>query len=340
MLYLSTVEGVFSLDPDSGASTRLGPDGASTEALAVAGEVIVAALTPDYGLPMRRPLRPAGHGGAVRSSDGGRTWQPVAGALAQAPVTALAAAGDTLWAGTDPAEVFVSHDGGQQWMGGQSLRTLPGYAEWAYPLPPHTPHVMTIVPHPVQPDVVYAGIEVGGIIRSDDGGQSWRVIGVQPGAAVHPDIHGLAICTAQPHVLYAATPQGIFYSEDGGERWEQRIEGLEPLYCRPVAVHPRQPECAVTVATYGASGFFGIAAERTGGQVFWTEDGGRHWQAAHGLPAALQPTPALVAEPSHPGRLWLPLFSGQIFTSDDAGQTWREVARGLPPILRLVARAR
>jgi photosystem II stability/assembly factor-like uncharacterized protein len=203
---------------------------------------------------------------------------------------------------------------------------------------------MLIQPHPAQSNVVYAGIEVGGIVHSDDGAGTWRVIGdsrdssTTPTTAVHPDIHGLAICPAAPQVIYAATPQGVFYSSDGGERWQQRIEGLEPLYCRPIAVHQQDPEVAVVVATHGASGFFGIPAERTGGAIFRTDDAGQSWHQIHeGVPEPLQPTPAIASDPHRPGRFYLPLFSGEILTTDDAGLTWRELAHGLPPILRAVA---
>ncbi|HEX2034370.1 MAG TPA: hypothetical protein VHS99_09315 [Chloroflexota bacterium] len=344
MLYLSTTRGVYRVDPQSGATEHLGPAETSTEALAVNGEVLVAAVTPDYGLPMRTPLRPASRQGILRSEDGGASWQPVSDGLAGEQVTALLAVPDRgsggrtpgrLVAGTDPAELLVSLDGGQTWARGQSLREMPGYAEWSYPLPPHTPHIMVIVPHPVQADTIYAGIEVGGIVRSEDGGATWRVIGNHPQAAVHPDIHGLAICDAAPEVVYASSPQGVFVSADAGERWEQRIEGLEPLYCRPLVVHPQDPDVAAVVATNGASGFFGIPAERTGGSVFRTTDRGRTWQrVTDGLPAPLAPTPAMVADAAHPGRFYLPLFSGQVYLSEDAGASWRELAGGLPPILR------
>jgi photosystem II stability/assembly factor-like uncharacterized protein len=343
MLYLSTTQGIVRIDPETGQVARLGPDGVSTEALAVAGDVILAAVTPDYGLPMRQPLRPAGRRGMLRSADGGRTWSPVAGPLAGQQITALAAASagtataPRCLAGTDPAELFVSTDGGVSWEQGQSLREMPGYERWSYPLPPHTPHVMAIVPHPVEPDVIYAGIEVGGIVRTRDGGRTWQVIGDRPGAAVHPDIHGLAICPAAPSVIYAATPQGVYYSSDGGERWERRIDGLDPLYCRPIVTHQEEPDVAVVVVTHGASGFFGIAPERTGGAVFRTEDAGRTWSpVSRGLPAVLQPTPAIAPDPRRPGRFYLPLFSGDVYVTDDGGATWQELARGLPPILRAV----
>lgn len=349
MLYLSTTEGVFRVNPDNGPDSKrvaqLGPAATSTEALAVSGEVLVAAVTPDYGVPMRNPLKPAGRRGMVRSPDGGQTWTPVqdgAGvAIGQEPVTALAASEEMIIAGTDPAELLASHNGGQTWTRGQSLREMPGYDRWSYPLAPHTPHVMVIVPHPAEANTIYAGIEVGGIVRSDDHGQTWRVVGDRgdgAGESVHPDIHGLAICPAAPAVMYASTPQGMFYSEDGGERWQRRIEGLDPLYCRPVVVHQQEPAVAVVVATHGASGFFGMPAERTGGAVLRTEDAGRTWRrVAEGLPSFLAPTASMSADPNTPGRFFLPLFSGEVYVTEDGGIRWQELATGLPPILRTVA---
>jgi len=353
MLYLGTTQGVFRLNPDTGVVARFGPLDTSVESLAVAGDTIVVAVTPDYGLPIRRPLNPTSHAGAVRSTDTGRTWSPIPD-LASHQITALAASsrplsvsergrGDEVspplvFAGTDPAEILVSRDGGATWTQGQSLREMPGYDEWAYPLPPHTPHVMLFAPHPSRPETVYGGVEVGGIVRSDDGGQHWRVIGAQPGAAVHPDIHGLAICPAAPEVIYCATPQGVYVSDDGGKTWQQRIDGLDPLYCRPIAVHQQDPDVAVVVATNGASGFFGIPAERTGGGIFRTEDRGRSWHhVVDGLPDPLAPAPSIAADAATPGRFYLPLFSGDVFVIDDAGHTWHELARGLPPILRIVS---
>jgi photosystem II stability/assembly factor-like uncharacterized protein len=164
------------------------------------------------------------------------------------------------------------------------------------------------------------------------------VVGDRRGAAVHPDIHGLAIAPSDPAVVYAATPQGVFYSSDGGEAWEQRINGLEPLYCRPIVVHQQDPNVAVVVATHGASGFFGIPSERTGGAVFRTDDAGHTWRhVTAGLPAPLAPTPAMVADSRTRGRYYLPLFSGDVYVTDDGGAAWQELARGLPPILRAVA---
>jgi photosystem II stability/assembly factor-like uncharacterized protein len=92
------------------------------------------------------------------------------------------------------------------------------------------------------------------------------------------------------------------------------------------------------VCTHGASGFFGIPADRTGGMVCATTDGGKSWRrVTRGVPDPLQPTPSMVADPAREGRFYLPLFSGQLLVSDDGGDSWQSLAAALPPILRAVA---
>ena len=87
---------------------------------------------------MRQPLRPVTERGIVRSDDAGRTWAVANAGLSAGQVSAMAAAADggRFFAGTDPAAVFVSDDGAQSWREPGSLRTVPGYDQWRYPLPP------------------------------------------------------------------------------------------------------------------------------------------------------------------------------------------------------------
>jgi photosystem II stability/assembly factor-like uncharacterized protein len=197
---------------------------------------------------------------------------------------------------------------------------------------------MDILPHPTREAVLYAGIEVGGLVMSADRGCNWAPIGATvPDQAIHPDVHGLAVCAASPHVMYAATPDGVYVSETAGATWESRSHRLDPLYCRPIVVHPADPDVAVTVATHGAPGFFGRDAARTGARVFRTVDRGHTWAPVAGVPDAFQPTPGLVADRDVPGRFFMATFSGEVYASDDDGATWRVHAEGLPATFRMIA---
>ena len=64
-IYCGTTEGVAKVDSVTGLVSRLGP-AQSVESLAVSKGCICAAVTPDYGLPMRKPLGPHHGRGIVR----------------------------------------------------------------------------------------------------------------------------------------------------------------------------------------------------------------------------------------------------------------------------------
>ena len=190
---------------------------------------------------------------------------------------------------------------------------------------------MWFAAHPGDRERLLVGIEVGGLLLPTDGGHTWSQIG----EGLHPDIHGLAIAPSNPEVVWAATPQGLYRSTDGGQRFAHRSEGLPHLYARPVAVDPQDARVAYTVVTYGARGFFGIPADETGGIVCRTTDAGQSWHPiAQGLAYPLPSAPALATDPQTPGRLYLGTMAGTVYASPDRGEKWTVLAEGLPAILR------
>ena len=194
---------------------------------------ICAAVTPDYGLPMRTPLGPEHESGVIRSVDGGRSWSVANEGLTSRQVTALASSADgtTFYAGTDPAAVHVSDGAGGPWVEPGTLQNIPGYDSWTYPLPPHTPHVMWFAAHPQDRSRLLAGIEVGGLVRTADGGRSWSLVG----EGINPDIHGSG---------YRASAAGGGLGRNTGRHLSQR-ERRHALPCvqrrPPTPVRP--PDC-------------------------------------------------------------------------------------------------
>ena len=89
-------------------------------------------------------------------------------------------------------------------------------------------HVRDLRMAPHDPRCLYAGIEVGGVVRSRDGGASWQQL---PGT--HDDIHCISLSTARPQTVYVATARGPYRSADEGQHWELINHGLQ----RPYALH-------------------------------------------------------------------------------------------------------
>ena len=176
--------------------------------------------------------------GVRRSQDGGRSW--VASELPVPSVFSLAvsAADGSVYAGTEPSRLFRSDDRGESWRALDALLELPSRPTWSFPPRPWTSHVRWIAPSPHDADLLLVGIELGGLMRSTDGGASWQ--DHRPGA--QRDVHSLAWHPKVPGRAYEAGGGGAAFSADAGESWHPADDGRDRHYTWSVAVDPDDPE--------------------------------------------------------------------------------------------------
>jgi photosystem II stability/assembly factor-like uncharacterized protein len=254
-------------------------------------------------------------GGVRRTNDGGRTW--VDCALPEAGVFSLAvsAADGTVYAGTEPSRLFRSDDRGESWRELDGLLELPSRPTWSFPPRPWTSHVRWIAPSPHDADLILVGIELGGLMRSTDGGESWQ--DHRPGA--QPDVHSLAWHPRERGRAYEAGGGGAAFSEDAGETWHSADDGRDRNYTWSVAVDPDDPELWYVSASTGP---FAAHGGRDPQARIYRRRAGEPWRAlGDGLPEPLPAMPyALVATD---GRLFAGLADGQIWESEDRGDSWR-----------------
>lgn len=256
-------------------------------------------------------------GGVRRSVDGGRSWTdcelPEQGVFS----LAVSAADGTVYAGTEPSRLFRSDNRGESWRELEALLELPSQPRWSFPPRPWTSHVRWIAPSPHDADVLLVGIELGGLMRSGDGGLSWE--DHRPGAQL--DVHSLAWHLHAPGRAYEAGGGGAAFSTDAGETWQRADEGRDRHYCWSVAVDSDDPECWYVSASTGP-----LAAHGRGDPEarIYRRRGGQPWQPlAGGLPEPLPAMPyALVAID---GRLFAGLANGELWQSGDRGDTWTAV---------------
>lgn len=176
-------------------------------------------------------------GGLYRSVDGGQSWHSSDEGLRHRYIRTIVfnpRSPQTVYVGTEPAAMFRSDDGGSTWRELERIQDLPGADDWFLPYSPRRGAMRSIVVVASAPEVVYGGIEQGGVILSRDGGESWQLLG----GGVHPDVHQLAISPANPSHLFAATGGGLYRSDDGGRSWIRLIE----RYTRAVWLDPSNPE--------------------------------------------------------------------------------------------------
>ena len=302
-LYAATGDGIVRLDEAGEAWTvELALSGSGAQCLAV------DSVDPDT---VYAGLR---EGGVRRSVDGGRSW--VECGLPEPGVFSLAvsAADGAVYAGTEPSRLFRSEDQGESWRELEALLELPSRPSWSFPPRPWTSHVRWIAPSPLDPDLLLVGIELGGLMRSTDGGQSWQ--DHRPGA--QPDVHSLAWHPHAPGRAYEAGGGGTALSTDAGETWQPVDEGRDRHYAWSVTVDPDDADCWYVSASTGP---FAAHGRRDPQARIYRQRDGQPWQSlAGGLPEPLPAMPyALLATD---GRLFAGLADGQLWESRDRGDTW------------------
>jgi photosystem II stability/assembly factor-like uncharacterized protein len=162
-LYAATGDGIARLDESGDAWTvKLFLFGSGAQCLAV---------DPDDRDVVYAGLR---EGGVRRTVDAGRRW--VDCALPEPGVFSLAvsAVDGAVYAGTEPSRLFRTDDRGGSWRELDALLELPSRPSWSFPPRPWTSHVRWIAPSQHDADLLLVGIELGGLMRSSDGGESWQ----------------------------------------------------------------------------------------------------------------------------------------------------------------------
>jgi photosystem II stability/assembly factor-like uncharacterized protein len=266
-------------------------------------------------------------GGVRKTTNGGRTWAASGLEGEQVFSVAVSAADGAVYAGTEPSALHRSDDGGASWRELESLLELPSQPTWSFPPRPWTSHVRWIAPSPHEAGTILAGIELGGLMRSTDGGETWQ--DHRPGA--QRDVHSLAWHPRAEGRAYEAGGGGAAFTEDGGDTWKAADEGRDRHYTWSVAVDPEDPELWYVSASSGPFAAHGRGDPQA--HVYRRRNGG--WDVlAGGLPDPLPSMPyALVATGD---RLFAGLANGELWESRDRGDNWKECEVKLPRLVALV----
>jgi photosystem II stability/assembly factor-like uncharacterized protein len=212
--------------------------------------------------------------GIFCSEDLGQSWFEASQGLHQRHVRWMSYhpdISDFELAGTEPAGVFVSRNGGENWQGCPEVEALRDQHDWFLPYSPEAGCVRGFAHHG---DRVYGAVEVGGLLRSENGGEQWRLVGGSSGnpamgqpasGRLHADVHSVYVHPHSKDDVLAATGGGLFRSQNGGESWAH----LYRCYCRAAWWDPADPDHIV----------FGPAhSVDRGGRIEESHDGGQSWE--------------------------------------------------------------
>jgi photosystem II stability/assembly factor-like uncharacterized protein len=282
-------------------------------------------------------------GGFYFSGDGGLTWEKRADGITINQVFCVGYAhhGDkvALYAGTEPASMFRSDDYGKSWIEQPGVKETKGRDKWSFPSPPHQAHVKTMTMDPRDPNVIYAGVEQGDLLKTTEAGATWQVLDdySKPTDWTYRDIHLVVVHPENSAELYMTTGMGLYRSNDAGATWTLIVDNSFSI---------GYPDHLIVSPSDGNTMFMAGAGENPGtwresksarGTIARSKDRGVTWSdASKGLPADRRPNIEAMSLAAYKGgfTLFVGDTDGIVYASEDGAETWTRIAGGLAPVTK------
>ncbi|MEU8540434.1 exo-alpha-sialidase [Streptomyces sp. NPDC048717] len=248
---------------------------------------------------------------------------------------------DVVYAGTEPAALFRSADGGESfelvrplWEHPTRDRWMPGGGGEA---------VHTVVTDARDADTVTVAVSAAGVFRTRDGGASWVPANRGVSAVFLPDpdpefgqcVHKVAQDAGDLDRLYLQNHWGVFRSDDGGGSWTDIGGGLPSDFGFAVVAHPHRPDTAY-VFPINADTDRVPAGRRC--RVYRTSDAGATWEPlTRGLPGGdhygTVLRDAMCTDGGEPAGVYFGNRNGEVYGSADDGDSWELLVEHLPDVL-------
>ncbi len=201
-----------------------------------------------------------------------------------------------------------------------------------------------------------------GVYKSTDGGRTWQNLGLRDThhiakIIIHPKIPDTVYVAAMGHLFTPNTERGVFRTDDGGRSWKKVLYINERVGVIDLVMDPSNPDVLYAAAYDKVRLPWHFEAGGPESGIYKTTDGGKTWKRlSGGLPSGYigrigidifrknpnilyavvenfrQPTEEEKAAGRRAGRQAHPVSVGEVYRTDDAGQTWVKVNTGKEPL--------
>lgn len=335
-LYVGSDEGVVTLKSEDGRSWKQEHQGLKD------WQVPEVAVSP--GAPNKVFAGTRGDG-VWLSEDFGATWKkPCYGKRGPGKVRCLTfdpRDSETLYAGTEPIDVFISRDGARSWDRLDSVWNVPWVSTVTYPVAAVEPHVRDITIDPKNPNIIYVALQVGYMLKTTDAGKSWQLLNENLDCDVHTivlhpdDSEKIFIATGGHDCRKGKAPgRALYASADGGKHWSPMAAEFQEEYSVPLAIHPKNLNVLYSALANGQPGAW--RKRQSGAEAFLIQstDGGKSWKKLEGEVSKANRSfvESFAFDPADNDRMYAAQRSGDLFGSEDSGASWFKLNLTVPAL--------
>jgi len=173
---------------------------------------------------------------------------------------------------------------------------------------------------------------LGGIWRSDNGGKTWRNLGLKDGRhivriVVHPKNPDVVWAAVLGHLFGPSNERGIYKTTDGGKTWKQTLFVNNQAGAFEIVAEPGNPDVLFASTWRIIRQPHTMESGGEGSGLWKSTDGGETWKnisASKGLPKGVWGINAVAIAPSNTNKIYALIENekGGLYASEDGGETW------------------
>ncbi|MGZ5286613.1 MAG: WD40/YVTN/BNR-like repeat-containing protein [Flavisolibacter sp.] len=173
---------------------------------------------------------------------------------------------------------------------------------------------------------------LGGMWRSEDGGRSWKNIGLADGRhiiriIIHPRNPDIVWAAVMGHLFGPNEMRGVYKTIDGGTTWKRTLYVNNQTGASDLVMEPGNPDVFYAGTWRALRTPHSMESGGEGSGLWKSIDGGETWNnitGNKGLPKGVWGIVGVAVAPSNPDKVYALVenANGGLFASADAGETW------------------